>query len=139
MVFYTGAAFTSMLMVLLACALIMVTLIAMGILVSLLGLLWRRIGSIVGVIGILFEMLAGAYAPVSEFPAVIRGFAYVLPFTWGYDLIRYYAFDRQWNTLVPVHLEWIIMIGIAVFFTLVSRSLLILVERTAKEQGLHLI
>jgi hypothetical protein len=54
-------------------------------------------------------------------------------------VIRYYAFDRQWNTLVPVHLEWIIMIGIAVFFTLVSRSLLILVERTAKEQGLHLI
>jgi ABC-2 type transport system permease protein len=47
-------------------------------------------------------MIAGAYLPVTAFPKLVQYLAYPLPHTWGYDLIRYYSFEGQWQTLLPV-------------------------------------
>ena len=84
-------------------------------------------------------MLAGAYIPISAFPQVIQYLAYFLPFTWGYDLIRYYSFAGAWTPILPVAQEWAILASMAVLFTLVSRFLLRKSELLAKKTGLNVI
>jgi ABC-2 type transport system permease protein len=126
-------------MVLLASVVVLVALTAMGILIALLALLWRQVGSLASVLGILFEMLAGAYIPVTSFPPLAQYPAYLLPYTWGYDLIRYYSFAGQWHTLLPVWQEWAVIVAYAVLYTVVSRYLLSRAEQRAKRSGLHII
>ena len=82
---------------------------------------------------------AGPICPVSTFPPALRFLAYLLPYTWGYDLIRYYSFDGEWPTLLPVWQEWVIVVAYAVLFTLLSRHLLARSETKAKQGGLHVI
>ena len=144
LVVISGVDLSSLLLMLLASALVLVSLTAMGIMIALLALLWRQVGSIASVLGILFEMLAGAYLPLSAFPAGVRVFSYLLPFTWGYDLLRYYSFGAQgaastWQTILPVWQEWLVVVVFAVVFTAVSRYLLKRAENLAKRQGLSVL
>lgn len=136
---YSQIDFGNMLMILLVCLATFATLLAMGVMIALLGILWRQASSIAGILEISFEMLAGAYFPIQAFPLPLQYFAYILPFTWGYDLIRYYSFNGEWHTLVPVWQEWTILLLFAATYTAVSIYLLQRVERYAKKNGLHLI
>ncbi|MFN2109197.1 MAG: ABC transporter permease [Anaerolineae bacterium] len=136
---YSRASIPDLLMVLLACAVILVALTAMGVMVALLALLWRQVDSIAQVLGVMFEMIGGAYLPVTAFPGFMRYLAYPLPHTWGYDLIRYYSFGGNWQTLLPVWQEWVIIVVFAIGFTLASRHLLGKAEQLAKKNGLHVI
>jgi ABC-2 type transport system permease protein len=81
LVVYSRADLGSMLMVLVACLAILVSLTAMGVMIALLALLWRQVGSVAQVLGILFEMLAGAYLPITSFPQAVQYVAYLLPYT----------------------------------------------------------
>ena len=139
LVVWSDANLVDTLMILLTCVTMLVALMAMGIAFSLLVLIWRQADTLVGVLNLMFEMLTGAYIPVSTFPKVIQYFTYFLPHTWGYDLIRFYAFNGTWQTLLPVWQEWIIIVLFAVGFTLASRYLLGKAERLAKRNGLHVI
>lgn len=139
LVISSQASALNLLMVLLVCLLTLVTLIAMGVMLALLAILWRQVGAVTAVVGILFEMLAGAYFPVSAFPSVLQYLAYLLPYTWGYDLIRYYSFSGRWQTLLPVWAEWSALVAYAIVFTILSRWLLARAEQRAKRTGLHLI
>jgi ABC-2 type transport system permease protein len=136
---YSRASLPDLLMVLLTCAVILVALTAMGVMIALLALLWRQVDSIAQVLGVLFEMIGGAYLPVTAFPSFMRYLAYPLPHTWGYDLIRYYSFGGNWRTLLPVWQEWVIILAFAIGFTLISRHLLGKAEQLAKRSGLHVI
>ncbi len=129
----------SLLLVLLACATVLTALTAMGIMIALLALIWRQVGSVASILGILFEMLAGAYLPISAFPRLVQYLAYILPFTWGYDLIRYYSFAGAWTPILPAAQEWAILASMAVVFTLISRYLLGKAETLAKKTGLNVI
>lgn len=120
-----------------ACVLMLVALTALGVLVALLAILWRQAGALAEVLGVAFEMLAGAYLPVHAFPAALRGIAYALPFTWGYDLVRHYALGERWRTILPVGQEWAIIAAHAVVYTALSVHLLARAERRAKRAGLH--
>jgi ABC-2 type transport system permease protein len=140
----SGMDLATALLVVLACVVVLISLTAMGIMIALLALLWRQVNSIASVLGILFEMLAGAYLPVSAFPIYLRYLAYLLPFTWGYDLLRYYSLTSpgagsSWQTILPVWQEWLVLIVFACVFTAVSRSLLARAEKMARRQGLHII
>ena len=139
LVFASSAGLGNMLMVLLACLVILIALTAMGIMIAILALLWRQVGSIASVLSILFEMLAGAYIPITAFPEPVQYLAYLLPYTWGYDLIRYYSFDGEWPTILPVWQEWLIISLFALVFTFLSRYLLAQAEQRAKQNGLHII
>ncbi|MBV9790473.1 MAG: ABC transporter permease [Chloroflexi bacterium] len=139
LIFSSSSSPTNMLLVMAVCLCALVTLVAFGVMIGLLGLLWKQVGSVTQVLGILFELLAGAYFPIAAFPEVVQYLAYALPYTWGYDLIRYYSFNGQWQPLLPVWIEWLILIGFGVFYTLVSRILLHKAERVAKRKGLHLM
>lgn len=140
----SGMNLATALLVILACVVVLISLTAMGIMIALLALLWRQVNSIASVLGILFEMLAGAYLPVSAFPVYLRYLAYLLPFTWGYDLLRYYSLtspgaNSSWQTILPVWQEWLVLIVFACVFTVVSRDLLVRAEKMARRQGLHII
>jgi ABC-2 type transport system permease protein len=139
LVIYARVNLNSLLLVLLACVIVLTALTAMGIMIALLALIWRQVGSVASVLGILFEMLAGAYLPISAFPQPVQYLAYFLPFTWSYDLIRYYSFAGAWTPILPVTQEWIILGSMAVIFTLASRYLLHKTEMLAKKSGLHTI
>lgn len=139
LIIYAQASAFGMAMVLLACVVVLIALTAMGIMIALLALLWRQVGAIVAVLSIMFEMLTGAYLPITAFPRVAQYIAYLLPYTWGYDLLRYYSFDGQWRPLLPIWQEWAILLLFAGGFTLLSRYLLAKAERQAKQNGLHVI
>ena len=140
LVVISGADLLHLGLMLLSCALVLVSLTAMGILIALLALVWKQVGSIASVLGILFELVAGAYLPLSAFPPAVQYFAYLLPFTWGYDILRYYSLGAQvWQPILPIGLEWGVIALFAVVFTAVSRYLLGRAERLAKQQGLHLL
>jgi ABC-2 type transport system permease protein len=139
LIFSSNASLGSMLMVLLACLVVLIALTAMGIMIAILALLWRQVSSIANVLSILFEMLAGAYIPITAFPETAQYLAYLLPYTWGYDLIRYYSFDGDWPTILPVWQEWLIISLFALLFSLLSRYLLAQAEQRAKQNGLHII
>ncbi len=135
----SGTKPANMLMVLLVCMLALVTLVAMGIMLGLLALIWRQAGSFAKLLSLLFEFLAGAYLPLSVFPPAVQYVSYLLPYTWGYDLMRYYSFDGQWKTFLPVWVEWSALAFFAIFFVMLSRFLLGRAELRAKKMGLHLL
>lgn len=139
LIFYARPSVTNMLLVLLACGMVCVTLTAMGIMIAVLALLWRQINSIVNILSTLFQFLAGAYFSIQTFPKFVQYLAYPLPYTWGYDLIRYYSLQGRWQTILPVWQEWAILGVYAVLYTLLSRYLLKKAEQRAKQTGLHVI
>ena len=139
LIYISGVDFVNTLMVLLTCLVVLIALTAMGIMIALLALLWRQVTSVAQILGILFEMLAGAYLPISVFPQFVQYMAYLLPYTWGYDLIRFYSFNGNWPTILPVWQEWTVLILYAILFTIVSRYLLKKAEERAKRSGLHVI
>jgi len=139
LIVYSQVSVHSMVLILLVCIITLVTLTAMGVMVGLLAILWQRVTSIVGVLERMFEFLSGAYFPLSTFPVFVQFLGYLLPYTWSYDLIRYYSIDGAWRTILPVWQEWAILGGFAIVFIVASRYLLKKVEQLAKRKGLHLI
>jgi ABC-2 type transport system permease protein len=142
LVIVSHANLAHLLWMLLACAAVLVSLTAMGIMISLLALVWKQVNSIVSILGILFEMLAGAYLPISTFPLPVQYLSYLLPFTWGYDLLRYYSFASSatpWQPILPIWQEWLVLGLFAFVFTSISRYLLVRAGRLARQQGLNVI
>jgi ABC-2 type transport system permease protein len=136
---YSGAGLKNILLIL-ACSLTgILNCISIGVMISLLGIVWKQVGSITGILAVLFEFLAGAYAPVQQYPEVIKWFAYALPFTWGYDLARHYLLGGVWHTLAPVPVEWAVYLGMAVCYTCISVILMGRVQKKVMCSGLNVI
>ena len=110
-----------------------------GVMIGLTSLLWKRSNNLVNVLSNLVTFLSGAIFPVASFPKWVQYTSYILPFTWGFDLARYYAFAGNWDPLYPIWMEWIIMGVSLIFFFFVSIILLKLVERKTKKEGLNLL
>jgi len=110
--------------------------ISIGVLISLLGIIWKQVGSITGILSVLFEFLAGAYAPVQSYPYAIRCMAYSLPFTWGYDLARHYLLGNVWEPLAPPALEWFIYVSMAAGYTAIAYVLMAKIQTRVTKSGL---
>ena len=139
LVFSSSSSVANMASIMAVCICTLVTLVAFGVMIGLLGLIWKQVGSVTQILTVFFELLAGAYFPIAAFPIVLQYLAYALPYTWGYDLIRYYSFDGEWQTILPVWIEWLILISFVVIYTIISRILSKKAERLAKRKGLHLL
>ncbi|MCA0354978.1 MAG: ABC transporter permease [Chloroflexi bacterium] len=137
--FIAEATAFNMLMVLLVCLAVMGVLISIGIMIAMLALIWRQVGAFVQILAILFEFVSGTYFPLSAYPLPLQYLAYALPYTWGYDLIRYYSLQNKWQTILPPWIEWCILGAYAVVFMVISRILLVRAERRSKKLGLHFI
>lgn len=118
---------------------VLINLISLGILISLLAIVWKQINSIAGMINTLFQFLAGAFFPITTFPQPLQLIAYLMPQTFGYDLVRYFSFHGKWVTIFPVELEIIILVFFTVIYFLLSIFLLKKTERFAKKTGLNRI
>ncbi len=118
---------------------VLVNLISMGVLISLSAILWKQVNALAGILNTLFQFLAGAFFPVESYPVPIRFIAYLLPPTYGYDLVRYYSFRGHWTTIFPVQMEIMILLIFTVIYLTLSIVLLRKAERFAKRTGLHRI
>jgi ABC-2 type transport system permease protein len=119
--------------------LFILSIISLGVLVAMAAVLWKNVNSITAIIVTLINFVAGGFLPVSTLPTFGRYIAYLLPFTWGLDLVRYYAFNRNWDTLLPIEYELIILGINALFYGFLSILLLGKTEKYSKKKGLHLI
>ena len=118
---------------------VLVNLISLGVLISLSAILWKQVNAIVGILNMLFQFLAGAFFPISAYPQPVQWLAYLLPHTWGYDLVRYYSFRGHWVTILPVQLEILVLLFFTVLYLSLSIVLLKKTEKYAKRKGLHRI
>jgi len=139
LVWSSGTGLIDVVMILCVCLLVLCTIVAFGILIALMAILWRQVGFITSVLAILFEMLSGAYFPISVLPRQLQDLALLLPYTWGYDLIRYYSFRGRWTPLFPVAVEWAALVAFAIVFAWISRVLLKMAEHAAKRAGFNVI
>ena len=117
----------------------MISLVGVGIIIALSAIMWKETSGIAQILGLLFQFLVGAFIPVQSFPVWLKWIAFLFPQTFAYDLSRYYAFKTKWPTLLPVEIEWmILLLSIPLYFG-VSIYLLKKVENYSKKGGLHLI
>ena len=121
------------------CVVILLNLISLGILISLTAILWKQVNAIAGILNTLFQFLAGAFFPITTYPQPIQWLAYLLPHTFGYDLIRYFSFRGNWKTIFSIELEIIILLFFTAVYFVLSIILLKKTERFAKKSGLQLL
>ncbi|MHA2169914.1 MAG: ABC transporter permease [Candidatus Kariarchaeaceae archaeon] len=126
-------------MILVVTGITVVILSIFGVLVALTAILWKQVSSIISILGTLFTFVSGVLFPVQSFPTMIRYLSYLLPYTWGIDLIRVYTYNGEWDPLLPIYVEWMILGIMGIVYYLLSRFALRKVETHAKTKGLHLI
>lgn len=124
---------------LLAIFVFLMTIASIGVLISCMAILWKQVGNLVGIIQILTQFIGGAFLPVQSFPVYLQWISYLFPFTYAYDLVRYYAFGGNWIPILPLYVEWAILAGNVLLYYLISKSMLRKATKHAKNQGLHLI
>ena len=135
----SGATLTNMFFILLVSVTTIVSLIAMGVLFALTAILWKNVSGLAGLLNVVMQFLTGAFIPVSSLPEGIQLISYLLPQTYGMDLVRYYSFNGSWATFFGPIMEWAVLFLFAIVYTGIAFILLRLVERRAKTKGLHLI
>lgn len=111
----------------------------LGILFSLLAVMWKEVGSLVQILGTVVQFFGGFFLPIQSFPVALQWFSYLLPFTFAIDLVRFYSFNGAWQPLLPIALQWMILVGSTIFYFILGKFLLRKTERFAKKQGLHLL
>lgn len=139
MYFMSGASLASMAMVMLMTGVILVTFISMGIIIGLAGIIWKETAGIVTILGVLFQFLGGGFFPVQAFPEPLPNLSLLIPYTYAFDLIRFYTLEGVWTPLLPIEIEILIMLFYAGIYLMISVYLLKKVEKHAKNKGLHLI
>lgn len=136
---YSGASLQNAFLVLLCSMAGVLNCISLGVMISLLGIVWKQVSSITGILAVMFEFLAGAYAPVQQYPDIVKWIAYALPFTWGYDLARHYLLGAAWHTLAPISAEWAVYLSMAVCYTCISVFLMGKIQKKVMRSGLSAI
>ncbi|MCH8906001.1 MAG: ABC transporter permease [Candidatus Heimdallarchaeota archaeon] len=118
---------------------VLVVFTSFGIMIAMMGIMWKNTTSIVGILGLLFQFMTGMFFPVTSLPVFAQWIGFLLPMTWGLDLVRYYSFNGNWDTLQPVWMEWSFLLIFMVIYTLLAKRLMVRTEKHAKNKGLHLI
>ncbi len=116
---------------------IMVT--SLGIVLSMVALHFKQVQNIVGIFQILFQFLGGAFIPVQTMPGFLRWISYLLPFSYAYDLVRYYSFNSSWIPILPVVTEWGLLVLSSVLFLVTSIFVLKFSENRVRRSGLNLL
>ncbi|RMG28591.1 MAG: ABC transporter permease [Methanobacteriota archaeon] len=139
LVWLSGLNFVSFLYVLAAIILTVSVLVAFGVMISLMAIMYKQTSNLAGILNTLFTFLSGFLFPISILPEPILGISLLLPYTYGIDLIRHYTLGSAWETFLPLNMTWGLLGGFAVIYWIIALFLLKRVEIFAKQQGLHLI
>jgi hypothetical protein len=93
----------------------------------------------------LIQYLCGAFIPVqgyvlihAKLGLVIKYIAMAFPFTYNFDLMRYFMIEG-YNPLLPIWSEFLIIFACTIFYLILARIVLIPVEKKAKKQGLYIL
>lgn len=139
LVVVSGIDFFTLIWILLAAFMTVSVLVAFGVMISLLAIKYKRVNGLVGTIGTLFTFLSGFLFPITFLPPYIRIASYLLPYTYGIDLVRHFSLGDKWTTLLPVPMLWGVLATYMVIYWLIAAFLLRKVEASAKKDGLNII
>jgi ABC-type polysaccharide/polyol phosphate export permease len=124
----------------------MISMISFGLFFAMLAILVRRIQPVAIFLNNIFQFVCGAFVPVQAFIGmhrtgglVIKYIAHIFPYTYCYDLFRYYMFGSTYVTLLPVWLEYVLLFVSSLLFLALGYFLLKRVERKAKTTGLAIL
>lgn len=122
------------------------SMIAFGLFFAMLAILIRRIDPIAIFLNNIFQFLCGAFVPVQAYIGmskyggpILKYFAQIFPYTYCYDLFRFYMFGPDYITLLPVWSEFLLLILTSILFVVLAYFLLKLVEKKAKKTGLSIL
>lgn len=90
-----------------------------GYLVAAIVLRMREANFFVDATDFIVVALSGAAFPIIVLPWAVRWIAYLLPTTYGLDIMRVAALDT--HSLLPLPLEWLLLLATSVAFVLVGR------------------
>lgn len=101
--------------------------VLLGIIFSSLGLIGGFIlkssssmGTILGYINLPLFFLSGAFFPIKDLPIWLKIFAYLNPFYYGIDIVRYFS---SGFSEIPIYLSFIILLAFTIIFSTVSTIL----------------
>lgn len=139
LVIFSGMANITLVYALTISLVVLINLMSLGILIALSAILWKQVSAIASIINLLLQFMAGMIFPVTTFPEPLRYVSYIFPQTFGFDLMRYFSFHGNWQTLLPVEMELLILGFFTLLYLTLSIILLKKTEKHAKKNGLHLI
>ncbi|NHJ48514.1 MAG: hypothetical protein FK733_12085 [Asgard group archaeon] len=123
-----------------------VSMISFGLFFAMLAILVRRIQPVAIFLNNIFQFVCGALIPVQAFigmnktgGTILKYIAHIFPYTYCYDLFRFYMFGPTYVTLVPVWLEFVLLFVSSIGFLLLAMLLLRRVEKKAKDTGLAIL
>ncbi|NPD90435.1 MAG: ABC transporter permease [Asgard group archaeon] len=124
----------------------LLSVIAFGIFFAMIALLIRQSSSIAIFFSMIFMFLCGFYVPVQAFETIhsvggkiLKYFAMIFPYTYCYDLMHFFTFGDNFIPLLPIWLEFIILIGESILLLIIAYILLKSVEKKAKKAGLSIL
>ncbi len=131
---------------LLTVLLTIISMIAFGLFFAMLAILIRRIQPIAIFLANIFQFICGAFVPVQAFigmnkigGTILKYIAQMFPYTYCYDLFRYFMFGSEYTTLFPVWLEFVLLVVSSLLFVVFAYFLLKRVEKKAKDTGLAIL
>jgi ABC-2 type transport system permease protein len=112
---------------------LLVGLYGFGFAFAALVMILREANALVDMSSFLIQLFSGSSFPVTALPGWLLPVALILPLTYGYDAFRGYLLETR--TLLPLHLEALVLIG----FMLVMPALGLLafraLERRVRQMG----
>ncbi|MFA5890729.1 MAG: ABC transporter permease [Actinomycetota bacterium] len=96
---------------------------------------FRDAESIVSMLGNAAPLLGGVIFPVALLPLPLRLLSYLFPFTYGADLLRSLLAGSR--TLLPAHVEVLVLAAMAVVLPVLGWWGLVRLERGARARGLE--
>ena len=139
LVWYANLSVFNALMIIITMFFLIMSLTAMGILISLSVILFKQVQSLLGLIGIVMQFFTGGFIPLVSLPFFIKPIAFFFPHTYAYELIHYYSFSGSWSLMLPLVYNWILIVGFTILYTLLAVVLLRKVVKHAKQKGLHIL
>lgn len=122
------------------------SLTAFGVFFAMTAMLVRKSRAIAYFLNSFFKYFCGAFVPVQAFVGihpkiglVLKDIALAFPYTYCYDLFRFFTFGSAYRPLVPIWAEFVILISSSMLFLVIAGSLLKFIEKKAKERGLALL
>lgn len=88
---------------------------------------------LVSFLGNITPFICGLYVPLTVIPGIFRSISYVLPFTWGLDLIRFYSFQHE--PFLPAALEWQLLISLVVLYLIAGSYIYQRLEKRARKKN----
>jgi ABC-type multidrug transport system permease subunit len=123
-----------------------ISLMAFGLFFALFAILVRQARAVALILSTIFQYLCGSLIPVQSYPSfhfvigsILKYSAMVFPYTYCYDLMRYYIIGSNYRPLLPIWSEYVLLFVTSIIFLLIAAFCLRLVEQKAKKGGLAIL